>query len=126
MNPGNYEYHRKRIRKALDAAGLYTPALELNIDVLAGSLVCHDLCMRDLEGLESACIVEETKYGTNTHAHPVFAVLRNNEDQIRKQMTELGLNMKGTRAKTEDDAVLDLAAAVYSEISSGKTVRPKA
>lgn len=93
-------------------AGNYTPALDINIHIMAGTLLCYDLAMDEICTLDKATITETTARGSYSHAHPAFDVRTKAEDQLRKQMKELGLTAMGTRARVEEDPLLEVVAAV--------------
>lgn len=113
--------YEKLIKKCLDYAGKYTPALDLNILILAGALQSLEMAIKDIAALDSSFITIGTKNGVVYRQHPAFRVAREAEENCRKQMAELGLTAKGTQA----DGALDSIAALRDAIRPKTKTRRK-
>lgn len=120
--PKSVSDYEKLIKNCLDHAGKYSPALDLNILILAGALVSLEIAMRDIEHLDSSLIVVETKHGVTYHQHPAFSVARAAEENCRKQMVELGLTAKGTQSEGTLDSITALRQAIKPKAGAKRKV----
>ncbi len=83
--------YKGQVTKALRAAGLYSPALGIQVNNLASALLTLKIANDTIEGLDSVLITNETTQGRTTALHPVFKVQRDAMEQVTKQMKQLGL-----------------------------------
>lgn len=80
-----------QVTKALRRAGLWSPALEIQITNLASAMLTLKIANNTIEGLDGVTIENETSQGTTTTVHPVFKIQRDAMDQVNRQMKQLGL-----------------------------------
>lgn len=116
--------YEKLIKKCLDHAGRYTPALDLNILILAGALQSLEMAQADIADLDSTFVEVETQSGKSLRPHPAFKVAREAEENCRKQMAELGLTAKGTKAEGTQDSIAALRDAIKPGSGKRKIVKP--
>ncbi len=116
------EYYENKVRKCLEHAGRYTPALDLNIFLLAGALQSVALAYSEISTLTATTETVETSRGKAIRTLPVFKIAREAEENCRKQMKELGLTAEGTRTTSETTPMAELLAAVAG--GKGRKVRP--
>ena len=117
--------YEKLIKKCLEHAGRYTPALDLNIYALASTLRTHELIMRQVDGLRVTVLELTTARGKNVRAHPLLGQLRDAEASVLRQLRELGLTAEGTRGRVEADPLAGLLAGMRGATTGrGKVVSP--
>lgn len=112
MSVSTYE---NKIKKCLEEAGRYCPALSLNIYMLACAFETHAAIMKKFAGLKSTVAEVKTRTGTIYRDHPLINQLRAAEVSILKQLKELGLTAEGTRGRAKGDALADLLETVRGE-----------
>lgn len=110
------ETFEKTIKKCLEHAGRYTPALDLNIYALAATLRTHALIMKQVQALKSTVVEMHTARGSVVRAHPLVAQLRDAEASMLRQLKELGLTAEGTRGRTEGDPLAGMLDAMREEL----------
>lgn len=85
--------YKTRITKALKKVGRYSPAVSIQVESLASALLSLSIANKEIEGLDSVLLVNETTQGTTSSLHPAFRVQRDMQEQITKQMKALGLTV---------------------------------
>lgn len=107
--------YKRQVTKALRQAGLYTPALAIQVNNLASALLTLRIANDTIEGLDTVIIENETSQGTTRQLHPVFKVQRDAMDQVTRQMKQLGLTTAEVVGKPDiPDAGDELMAKVNS------------
>lgn len=100
----------KRVRRALEAARRYTPALDIQITALASALMSLDIADHDI-----ACLNEWDRYCGNTlKEHPAFKIQRNMLENVTRQMRALGLtaDQLGGADEQEESQLIALTKTV--------------
>lgn len=118
-------YYEDKVKKCLEHAGKYTPALDLNIFILAGALQSLAIALDDISKLKSACITIQTARGEVKRADPTFKIAREAEENCRKHMIAIGLDADGTRGKSDADPLAELMGGVRQAFNKGTTRRHK-
>ena len=119
--------YRKKIVKALKAAGKYSASLEVQVHSLATALRSLDIADRDLDGLDSTVVTSISRYGNESLApHPVFKILKDTQDSITRQMKALGLTAEELAGADGDDPLYELTRQVQQTgVSRRVTLRPE-
>lgn len=115
-NMAKLRSYQRVIVKTLKESGLYTPQLAMQVENLACALYARDMAARELDGLESVCVEEVTRYGKRKVAHPAFRVMKEAMSEVSKQMTSLKLTVAdligSPEGKNGIDGVVDKIAAI--------------
>jgi hypothetical protein len=99
---------KKRLKKALENQGSYTEGIDTLIEMTAGNLYAYYLALRDVEYLETSCVIEITREGNEKPAaHPAIKILREQSEIVRRQLRELRLTI-ATMEGIGDDEFSDL------------------
>lgn len=106
-------YWESKIRECLTTAGRYSSALDINIFMLANSLV------RYLDLIDEMRDQNYTLVGENGAAqqHPGAKLLISTEDIILKQMKVLDLTSEGAVGHIDDDPMAGLVSDVRKAIA---------
>lgn len=99
---------REKIRETLENLGVYSPALEFQIEALATALQTLELARKEAATLTSATIKEVGLHGERIVPHPVFKILRDAEASITKQLKALGMTTGSAGAPIDDDPMVKL------------------
>lgn len=109
--------YKMLVTKALKAAGLYSPALSIQINNLASAMLTLRIANDTIEKLDSVLLTNTTTQGTTVQLHPVFKVQRDAMDQITRQMKQLGLTTADIIGKPD---IPDAGDALLAKINSIK------
>lgn len=94
---------RRSIQTDLKKAGLWSPQLATQVYCLASAVLALRMSNRDIEGLDSTCGREESKYGSKPVEHPAFRTQRGAMAEVTKQLKILKLtvaDLVGTPERT--------------------------
>lgn len=118
--------YKRRIIRALETAGTYSPGLDMQISALASALRTLDLANKDIDELEETTVLEKTRYGEKTAPHPVFKIQRDAQDSITRQLKILGLTVAALSGGIEDDPLIELTMkATAARGDSDQILKPK-
>lgn len=99
----NISSYKARVTKALKSAGTYRPSLGIQITALASALMTLERATQQIEGLDDVTVLEETRYGSKLAPHPAFKIQRDAQEQVTKQMKQLGLTPSALMEGDGDD-----------------------
>ena len=92
------------IREALESQGDYTSSMETAILLAAGNLRAYYLALQDLDRLEDTFIVIKSREGNERYeTHPVFSILKDTAESLRKSLRELNLTLQTLTGATDND-----------------------
>lgn len=109
--------YRKQIVKALKKAGTYSPGVDMQVNTLASALRALDMANTQIDTLDCVTVTESTRYGSKLAPHPVFKVLKEQQDTVTRQMKILGLTTELLAGTDETDPLVELTRKV---VKSGK------
>lgn len=101
------ESNKKRIVKAMKAAGIYSSELTVQIEALAAQLTAMQIAAAEIGGMTSVCVMNESGHGTTSVVHPAFKVLRDTTDQITRMNKQLNITVADLGGKPEARIPLD-------------------
>lgn len=109
--------NRRRVVKAMKAAGIYSPQLTIQIDALAAQLTLMQRAALDAETLDSIYVKVLGKGGDviNINAHPVSKILKDTSDAVTRMCKQLNLTVADIVGKPDRPTPLD---ALRKEIES--------
>ena len=101
--------NRRRVVKAMKAAGIYSPQLTIQIDALATQMTLMQRAALDAETLPSIYVNVLGKSGEviNINAHPVNRILKDSTDAVTRMCKQLGLTVADIVGKPEKPTPLD-------------------
>ena len=102
------EDKKQKIRETLENLGVYSTALEFQIEALATALQTLELARKEASELKSTTVKEVGRWGEKTVPHPVFRILRDAEASITKQLKALGMTTGSAGAPIDDDPMVKL------------------
>ncbi len=108
----NIRNYKARIIRALKKTGKYNTGLLVTVDALANTMRTLDICSGEIDGLDKATVVEETRYGRKLAPHPVFKVQRDAQDSLSRLCKTLGLTYADLMKETGDDGLDDFMARI--------------
>ncbi|MBF0577730.1 P27 family phage terminase small subunit [Dysgonomonas sp. GY617] len=94
----------KRLKKTLENQGSYNEGIDTLIEITAGNLYAYYLARRDVEALASSFIEEKTREENIKRVeHPAIKTLRDQGENVRKQLRELRLTIATAEGMGIDD-----------------------
>lgn len=96
------ETHQRRLRTALRQSGQYSEALYYQVKNLARTLASLDKCDELIASPEfSPVITKKTRDGAQEIEHPIFKVQDRLQQQVNRQMKQLGLTTENIVGKPD-------------------------
>ncbi len=98
------EDYVRMITAALKESDKFSDGLALVINSTADTLKTLDLCSQEIDGLESATVVQTTRYGSKLAPHPVFKIQRDAQEMLLKYCKILGMTYAELSKVVEEDS----------------------
>ena len=95
-------YYQKEITTALKKADKWSDSLLWPTRNLAIALRTVEICAKEIEGLDSTVVIEETRTGKTVKPHPVFKTLRDAQETAARLMKLLGMTGQEIDIISED------------------------
>lgn len=110
----NIEYYRALVTDCLKKAGSYNKALNIQIQALASAMRALAIADEEIDALDSPVVLEKTRYGEKMAPHPVFKIRKDANDNVVRQMKEIGLSSKQLSFASDEDPMVKLTKKVIN------------
>ena len=117
--------YKQQVEKALKSIKKYNKGLDMQITSLATALMAVDKAQAQIEGLVEVTVIEETRYGYKHAMHPVFKVLKDQQDSVTRQLKALGLTPDNLTNEDEEDPLVGVTKKVIKAGKKPRIIKPK-
>ncbi|MBR4757006.1 MAG: hypothetical protein IK076_08700 [Bacteroidales bacterium] len=117
--------YKQQIEKALKSIKKYNKGLDMQVTSLATALMAVDKAQAQIEGLVEVTVLEETRYGYKYAMHPVFKVLKDQQDSVTRQLKALGLTPENLTNEDEEDPLVGVTKKVIKAGKKPRIIKPK-
>lgn len=116
--------YKTEIIKVLKAHRQYSKGLEMQVLSLASAMRNLEMANRQIDGLETTTVWEETRYGKKLAPHPVFKIAKEAQELITRQMKALGLTAAYLAGEVEADPLVDLTRKLAKRRQQPTMIKP--
>ena len=117
--------YKQQVEKALKSIKKYNKGLDMQVTSLATALMAVDKAQAQIEGLVEVTVLEETRYGYKYAMHPVFKVLKDQQDSVTRQLKALGLTPENLTNEDEEDPLVGVTKKVIKAGKKPRIIKPK-